>query len=80
MTLWDDDIARITEIARQVAKEELEAMGKGLEEVDKKLEADTTDLETKVKKLEAETTDLKAEIKKASVPVETQKPSKKRGF
>ena len=65
MTLWDDDIARITEIARQIAKEEIEAMGKGLEEVDKKLEADTTDLETKVKELAAKIMDLEMETKRA---------------
>ena len=47
MTLRPDETQKVKEIARQIAKEELEAMGKSLE-------TKITDLETKVKELAAE--------------------------
>ena len=80
--LRPDEIGQVYEIAREIAKEEIEAMDKLLEATSKKLEAEITGLETKVRELATETMDLKAEIKKAVQPgpahVEISKKDKRR--
>ena len=84
MALQPREIPEVQEIARQIAKEEIEVTGKRpkelankLESVITALEAKITDLETKVKKLEASTMDLKAEINKAVQAALTQKETPK---
>ena len=68
MTLWDDDIMKINDIARQIAKEEIEAMGK-------KRQANIKDLETKIKDLE---TEMKTELKKKELEKSATKDFSKR--
>jgi len=84
MALQPREIPEVQEIARQIAKEEIEVTGKRPKELANKLESVITDLETKitdlamkVKELEkANTIDL-AEIKKAVQAALTQKETPK---
>ena len=64
MALGIDDIRKINDIARQIAKEEIEAMDTALVETKiTKLSIVVTDLETGIKALEAKTTNLETEMK-----------------
>lgn len=84
MSLQPREIPEVQEIARQIAKEEIEAIGKGQKEIVTKLEAVITDLETKMAeveatdlKLEAEIKDLKTELKRVEKMKEPEKPTTK---
>lgn len=67
------DVEMTYEIARQVAKEEIEAMGTDLHTTMKNLETRIADLEAKIKDLEAE---IKTAGQSASARVETLKTKK----
>jgi len=85
MSLQPREIPEVQEIARQIAKEEIEAMdNKDLKPIVTKLEAVITDLETKMAeveatdlKLEAEIKDLKTELKRVEKMKEPEKPTTK---
>ena len=58
MTLYNDDIIKIKDIAREIAKEENEAM-------DKALKAEINRLEAEVKDVASRVIDLEMEMKRA---------------
>lgn len=50
MPLLPDEFEQVEQIARQVAKKEVEVVGKDLDMIVKKLETKITDLQTEIKK------------------------------
>ncbi len=76
MLLEYDKIAQVKEIAREIAKEEIEAIGKGSGAIVKKLEAVITDLETRVNALEAKSAKLKELAEELGRQIKNLKPEK----